>query len=204
MQYALRVSRDRVRAALNWLFAHNRLYIALKRAGEVELSEANLEQYAAGEGAVPDSIAEWAILTQVDVEQMAEQGSGYTKPDLADSKVKTEPSDAPHLDATGSQWSQTGIVDVDSVRPSSALRELVDRKANAASFRPAFPGASQTHDRVMIVPAGSYVYLLDRKNPDVDHGAFPTLFPYGVGGPTYPRLFYLSGTRYMKRALFFQ
>ena len=79
-------------------------------------------------------------------------------------------------DITGSRWRQTGLADVNAhgISPT-LLSEIVEEREKS------------NKDKVLLVPSASSVKMVDKCTPDVFPGAFPTLFPYGIGGPAQPR-----------------
>jgi len=205
LTYSLKISRDRIRRALEWLFKHNRLYRALHETGKLFISEDNLKQYAAGDGAVPDPIIKSAVLQTVPVSDLAHDSSSYTRHDHAQS-VGDE-----RVDQKGESWSHTGVLDTNALGlEPDALQKFVDLRDDRQSGTPTLmqeaPPAvirdiGPNRNRILIMPAGSRVFMLDRSHPEIDHGAFPILFPYGVGGPTHPRKLRLGATRYTKHLM---
>ena len=92
---------------------------------------------------------------------------------------------------------ETGLADVNAYGISpSVLKEELDKRrrkrSDEESKQPTITpkisaSAPSGTQRVLLVPSSSFINMLDRFNPDVFPGAFPTLFPFGVGGPAEPR-----------------
>ena len=196
LTYALFVRRDKVRKALQWLIANNHLYRRLHEAGDLVLSEENLSKYP--ENAVPDSIVRSAILRVATTAALAEDTSSYTRPDHCDAEVK---DDFRQSDATGATWTHTGVVDANALGlEPEALDMFVDGREDAllpAELR----NMPAPDDRVLLMPAGSRVFILDRARPNIDHLAFPILFPYGVAGPSFKRQRLIGNTKYIRHTM---
>lgn len=194
-QYALRVSRDRLTAALEWLFEHNDFYRRLRKSGKISISRQNLAQYPGGKGAVVDSIIKNAIYSEVAVGSLGADSSSVARPDSSDG-TPLDAQHPPHKDPQGTHWSHTGTADVEGQGVSpDILQRFLDSK-----LKPELRKTTK-RSRVLVMPGGSTVHMLNYNDPDVDHGAFPTLFPYGVCGPTYGRPQPISLDRYMRRLM---
>ena len=196
MQYALRVSQDRLRPALYWLFENNTFYKKLHRHGKLRISEENLKQFDRGVGAVPQPLVEHAVRERMAPDRLAEDTTSALRPDGSDGVFKDSKQPPLHEDPLGTHWAHNGLLDGEGMGLDPAvLEKLLDKK-----LKPELR-VRGTKASVLIVPAGSTTRLFNRKDPDVDHGAFPTLYPYGVGGPAFARRYRLGVERYTRRLM---
>ena len=181
-----------------WLIKHNVFYRKLYNARQILISEENLTKYASGDGAVPDSLVDAAVISEVANDRFGDDDTSYARPDSSDGAHGSHATPPVHTDAAGSTWSHTGVVDVNSVRLNPALiKRLLDAKLHPDMIK----RPHRRKNRVLVMPAGSSAFMMDQNDPDVDHGAFPTLFPYGVAGPTFYRAQFIGAERYTQRLM---
>jgi hypothetical protein len=200
MQYALTVDRNKVAVALNWLVANNHLYKRLFEAKLLQISKENLAKYP-DKPAVPAVIRDDAIRRAVSSAKLTKDSSGYTHADGA-ADITTVSSTAP--DTQGSTWSHNGLLDVNgSGLGPDAVQQLLDRRDDQQAPPPVLRDVNTGHqtDKVVLMRSGSRVFMLDHGHPDVDHGAFPTLFPFGVGGPTQPGRVCIGAPKYIEHLM---
>jgi hypothetical protein len=193
LQYALTVDRKKVKAALEWLVGNNELYKRRFDRKQLRISQANLAKFP-DKPSVPQVVRDDAILRSVDSSKLTADMSSYTRPDSVDAP----PADAAGTDAHGSRWQHTGLADVNAsgVGPD-AIERAVNGRERAAPAEPLPAIFSQTDGGVLQMPSAQSVFMLDKGQPDVDHGAFPVLFPFGVGGPNQTGRVRISGQKYI-------
>jgi hypothetical protein len=203
MQYALTVDRRKVEAALNWLVVNNQLYKRLYDAKKLKIDKINLAKYP-DKPAVPAVIRDDAILRPVKASKLAKDSSAYTHADglvVPDAAADSQHAETPDLH--GGNWSHNGFVDVNgSGLGPDAVQQLLDRRDDVVPpplQRDVTVGGAT--EKVVLMQAGSRVFMLDRHHPDVDHGAFPTLFPFGVGGPTHPGRVRIGAAKYLAHVM---
>ena len=199
LHFALRVRRAKVKAALEWLIENNVLYKRKFEDKELRISQENLDLYP--EDDVPEPVIQHMIVRELDSKTAAKDTSGYTRGDQdadaesddeeMETEDKEERKDAPK-DATGARWRHTGLADVNAHGISPGLlAEIVDERENSQKSHKPGKGSGGEKEKktepVLIVPSASSVRMVDKCSPEVFPGAFPTLFPYGIGGPAQPR-----------------
>jgi len=170
--HTLKVRQHKIRAALNWLCEHNLAYKRAFEKQELVISEDNLGLYSdSEEGEVPPAIIKKTLYTNEsdsDKKRTAKADSaGYILPSELEEILEYGPVKEP-------LWSHTGLADVNAFGLSpQLLHDIVNhrQKFKQCAVKP-----------TLIIPSGSNASLFD-KQPDIIHGCFPALFPYGRGGP---------------------
>ena len=167
-QFELKVRQAKIRAALNWLIHNNEAYKAAFENKELSISEENLALYSnKKDGEVPPALIKKTLYTHAhadhDKKRDKSDSAGYVLPDSLQDHLEYGPVNDPI-------WQLTGLADVDAFGLSPELLEEI-LKHRSCSIKP-----------TMTVPSGSNASLFD-KTPHIIHGCFPTLFPYGRGGP---------------------
>ena len=171
-QYTLKVRQTKIRAALNWLLQHNAAYKWAFENKQLTISEHNLQQYSSTKnGEVPEVIIAKTLYTNDlgdDAKQRAKADSaGYILPDSIQDQFDYGPMENPY-------WHLTGLADVNAHGLSpELLQDIVNHRSQFVncSIKP-----------TLVIPSSSNVSLFE-KEPHIIHGCFPTLFPYGRGGP---------------------
>ena len=192
LQKALTVDRKKVKAALEWLVVNNELYKRRFERKQLRISQANLDKLP-DSAAVPQAVRDDAILRSVDSSKLSVDTSSYTRPDSVDAST-----DAARTDAHGAHWQHTGLADVNAsgVGPD-AIERVVDRREHATAPEPPPAVFADIDGGVLQMPSANSVFMLDKGQPDVDHGGFPVLFPFGVGGPNQTGRVHISGQKYI-------
>jgi len=168
-QFALKVRQKKIRAALNWLIQNNEAYKSAFEKNELSISEENLALYSSSsEGEVPPAMIKKTLYTHAladeDKKRDKADSAGYVLPDSLQDQLEYGPLDDPI-------WNYTGLADVNAFGLSPQLLEEIVKHRSSCSIKP-----------TMFIPSGSNASLFE-KTPHIIHGCYPTLFPYGRGGP---------------------
>jgi len=168
----LKVRQQKIRAALQWLKDNNPEYKEAFEKKLLVISEDNLSLYSDADGGeVPSSILKGVLYTnELDAhatKQAKSDSAGYVLPDQLQEELDYGPMTEPI-------WKYTGLADVNAFGVSpQLLQDIVKHRAKFQSNCSVKP--------TLILPSAS-ASLFD-KQPGIILGCFPTLFPYGRGGP---------------------
>ena len=174
-----------VKAALEWLIQNNAVYMEAHEKKLFAISAENLAAYKDNE--VPEALlAELLVSGKLSIKKSVQDTSGYTQPDVDLQPEHKDPGDSSEQTDSSTGWLHSGLADVQAQAISPHVLEEVLLLREAAEEKATQQESKAVAD-VLLVPAGAFANLLDRRDPSIFHGAFPTLFPFGVGGPTSPR-----------------
>ena len=168
--FALKINRHKIRAAILWSIKHNAAYQRAFEKKELVISEENLALYS-DKGEVPSAIIKKTLYTNEPEPNKKHKSqadaAGYILPANLEELFK-------YGDIKEPIWTYTGLADVNAFAMSpQLLQDIVNHrhKFKNCSVKP-----------TLIIPSGSNASLFDQQ-PDIIHGCFPTLFPFGRGGP---------------------